>query len=154
MIIISLKIQQMKRTNIYDCSMIEIDKHHNQKGNISVVENGRTIPFPVKRVYYLYDVPGGESRGGHAHKELYQFIVAASGSFDVTVYDGELKRTFTINRPYRGLLIVPGIWRELDNFSSGSVCLVMASMPYSIDDYINNNDQFQEYKMKMAPNIL
>ena len=109
----------------------EIDKHHHEKGNISVVENGKTVPFNVKRVYYLYDVPGGESRGGHAHKELQQFIVAASGSFDVTLDDGELKRTFTINRPYRGLLVVPGIWRELDNFSSGSVCLVLASSEYS-----------------------
>ncbi len=143
----------MKRTNIYDCSMIEIDKHHNQKGNISVVENGRTIPFPVKRVYYLYDVPGGESRGGHAHKKLYQFIVAASGSFDVTINDGELKRTFTINRPYRGLLVVPGIWRELDNFSSGSVCLVMASMVYSDDDYIREFDQFRSYKLQLQPKM-
>lgn len=143
----------MKRTSIYDCSIIEIDKHHNQKGNISVVENGRTIPFPVKRVYYLYDVPGGESRGGHAHRELHQFIVAASGSFDVTVYDGLLKRTFSINRPYRGLLIVPGIWRELDNFSSGSVCLVMASMVYSEDDYIKDDVLFREYKMQLEPNI-
>jgi hypothetical protein len=110
------------------------------------VENGKTVPFHVKRVYYLYDVPGGESRGGHAHKELQQFIVAASGSFDVTLDDGELKRTFTINRPYRGLLVVPGIWRELDNFSSGSVCLVLASSEYSADDYIRDYNEFKEYK--------
>ena len=127
----------MKKTSIYDCSIIEIDKHHHEKGNISVVENGKTVPFNVKRVYYLYDVPGGESRGGHAHKELQQFIVAASGSFDVT---------FTINRPYRGLLIVPGIWRELDNFSSGSVCLVLASTEYSADDYIRDYNEFKDYK--------
>lgn len=136
----------MKKTNIYDCSMLEIDKHHNKKGNISVVENAKTIPFEVKRVYYLYDVPGGESRGGHAHRELQQFIVAASGSFDVTIDDGESKRTFTINRPYRGLLVVPGIWRELDNFSSGSVCLVLASMEYSENDYIRDYNEFKEYK--------
>ncbi len=133
----------MKKTNIYDCSILEIDKHHHDKGNISVVENGKTVPFEVKRVYYLYDVPGGESRGGHAHRELQQFIVAASGSFDVT---GELKRTFTINRPYRGLLVVPGIWRELDNFSSGSVCLVLASSEYSADDYIRDYNEFKDYK--------
>ena len=136
----------MKKTNIYDCSIIEIDKHHHEKGNISVIENGKTIPFNVKRVYYLYDVPGGESRGGHAHKELHQFIVAASGSFDVTLDDGVLKRTFTINRPYHGLLVVPGIWRELDNFSSGSVCLVLSSKEYDENDYIRDYNTFKEYK--------
>lgn len=141
----------MKKTNIYDCTMLEIDKHHNEKGNISVVENAKTIPFGVKRVYYLYDVPGGESRGGHAHKKLQQFIVAASGSFDVTIDDGELKRTFTINRPYRGLLVVPGIWRELDNFSSGSVCLVLASTEFSEDDYIRDYYEFKAYKNDSHP---
>lgn len=141
-----LKKHYMKKPTIYDCSILEIDKHHHEKGNISVVENGKTVPFNVKRVYYLYDVPGGESRGGHAHKELQQFIVAASGSFDVTLDDGELKRTFTINRPYRGLLVVPGIWRELDNFSSGSVCLVLASSEYSADDYIRDYEEFKAYK--------
>jgi hypothetical protein len=136
----------MKKTTVYDCSIIEIDKHHHEKGNISVIENGKTIPFKVKRVYYLYDVPGGESRGGHAHKDLRQLIVAASGSFDVKLDDGVLKRTFTINRPYQGLLVVPGIWRELDNFSSGSVCLVLASMEYSVEDYIRDYVEFTEYK--------
>lgn len=136
----------MKRTNIYDCSILEIDKHHNEKGNISVVQNGRTIPFEVKRIYYLYDVPGGESRGGHAHRELQQFIIAASGSFDVTIDDGEQKRTFNLNRPYRGLLVVPGIWRELNNFSSGSVCMVLASSLYSAEDYIREYELFKAYK--------
>ena len=136
----------MKQTKVYDCSIIEIDKHHHEKGNISVIENGKTIPFNVKRVYYLYDVPGGESRGGHAHKNLRQLIVAASGSFDVTLDDGFLKRTFTINRPYQGLLVVPGIWRELDNFASGSVCLVLASTEYSAEDYIRDYNEFVEYK--------
>lgn len=136
----------MRKTTVYDCSIIEIDKHHHEKGNLSVIENGKTIPFSVKRVYYLYDVPGGESRGGHAHKELKQFIVAVSGSFDVKLDDGFQKRTYTINRPYEGLLVVPGIWRELDNFSSGSVCLVLASTEYSADDYIREYDKFIEYK--------
>ena len=136
----------MRKTTVYDCSIIEIDKHHHEKGNLSVIENGKTIPFSVKRVYYLYDVPGGESRGGHAHKQLKQFIVAVSGSFDVKLDDGFQKRTYTINRPYEGLLVVPGIWRELDNFSSGSVCLVLASTEYSAEDYIREYDKFIEYK--------
>ena len=118
----------MKSSSVYDCSIIELDKHHHAKGNITVVENGVTIPFDVRRTYYLYDIPGGESRGGHAHKELRQLIVAASGSFSVTLDDGKVKRTFILNRPYQGLLVVPGIWRTLVDFSSGSVCLLLASM--------------------------
>lgn len=136
----------MKSSTVYNCSILEIDKHHNLQGNISVVENGVTVPFDVKRVYYLYDVPGGESRGGHAHIELQQFIVAASGSFDVILDDGQLKRTFTLNRPYQGLLVVPGIWREIDNFSSGSVCLVLASTGYDEADYIRDYKQFKKLK--------
>ena len=136
----------MKSSTVYNCSILEIDKHHNVQGNISVVENGVTVPFDVKRVYYLYDVPGGESRGGHAHIDLQQFIVAASGSFDVILDDGELKRTFTLNRPYQGLLVVPGIWREIDNFSSGSVCLVLASTGYDEADYIRDYKEFKGRK--------
>lgn len=137
----------MKKTNtVYDCTIIELDKHHRKEGNITVVENDKTVPFEVKRSYYLYDVPGGEARGGHAHKELSQLIIAASGSFNVTVDDGKVKRTFSLNRPYQGLYIVPGIWRELDCFSSGSVCLVLASMPYSEDDYIREYQDFLKYK--------
>ena len=133
--------------NVYDCNIIEIDKHHSDsKGNISVVENGDTIPFDVKRMYYLYDVPGGVSRGGHAHKDLSQFIVAASGSFTVTLDDGKVKRAFTLNRPYQGLLIKPGVWRNLDDFSSGSVCLVLASEKYDENDYIREYDEFLEYR--------
>lgn len=137
----------MKKSTVYDCSIIQIDKHHHEKGNISVVENEKTIPFGVKRVYYLYDVPGGESRGGHAHKELHQLIIAASGSFNVTLDDGNVKRTFTLNRPYQGLLVVPGIWRELDDFSSGSVCLVLASHLYEASDYIRDYNEFLKLKM-------
>jgi len=136
----------MKKTTVYDCSVIELDKHHHVKGNITVVENGTTIPFHVKRSYYLYDVPGGESRGGHAHKGLSQLIVAASGSFNVILDDGKIKRTFTLNRPYQGLLVVPGIWRELDNFSSGSVCLVLASMKYDAEDYLRDYSDFLIFK--------
>jgi hypothetical protein len=136
----------MKKSTIYDCSIIQIDKHHHEKGNISVVENEKTIPFGVKRAYYLYDVPGGESRGGHAHKELQQLIIAASGSFNVTLDDGNVKRTLTLNRPYQGLLVVSGIWRELNDFSSGSVCLVLASHPYDASDYIREYDKFIKFK--------
>jgi hypothetical protein len=110
------------------------------------IENGKTIPFSVKRVYYLYDIPGGVSRGGHAHKALQQFIVAVSGSFTVTLDDGKVKRSFTLNRPYQGLLLVPGIWRELDDFSSGSVCMVLASEVYDKDDYIHSYEEFVEYR--------
>lgn len=138
----------MIRSSVYDCTVIELDKHHKERGNITVVENGVTIPFDIKRTYYLYDVPGGESRGGHAHKELRQLIVAASGSFSVTIDDGSVKRTFLLNRPYQGLLIVPGIWRTLDDFSSGSVCLVLASHPYDEGDYIRDYNEFLEYKRK------
>jgi len=136
----------MKKASVYDCSIIELDKHHSdRKGNISVVENIETLPFEVKRVYYLYDVPGGESRGAHAHKNLRQLIVAASGSFTVTLDDGKVKRSFTLNRPYQGLLVVPGIWRELDDFSSGSVCLVLASEKYDAEDYIRDYEEFLKY---------
>lgn len=138
----------MKETTVYNCTIIEIDKHHHEKGNISVIENNVTIPFDVKRVYYLYDVPGGESRGGHAHKELHQLIIAASGSFKVTLDDGNVKRTFNLNRPYQGLLVTRGIWRELDDFSSGSVCLVLASLVYDENDYIRDYDEFLTQKLK------
>lgn len=138
----------MKTSRVYDCSIIEFDKHHHDTGNLTVVENDRTVPFAVRRVYYLYDVPGGENRGSHAHKELSQLIVAASGSFTITLDDGIVKRTFTLNRPYQGLLIVPGIWRTLEDFSSGAICMVLASHGYDEADYIRDYDEFIEYKNK------
>ena len=136
----------MKQTTVYDCSVIEMDKHHSDVGNITVIENNKDVPFSVERTYYLYDVPGGEERGGHAHRELQQLIIAASGSFDVVLDDGNVKRTVTLNRPYRGLLVVPGLWRELNNFSSGSVCLVLASHKYDETDYIRDYEDFLRYK--------
>lgn len=133
--------------NVYDCSIIELDKHHSErKGNLTVVENGVTLPFDVKRVYYLYDVPGGESRGSHAHRELSQLIVAASGSFKVTLDDGNVRRSFFLNRPYQGLLVRPGLWRDLDDFSSGAVCMVLASDIYKADDYIRDYDEFLKFR--------
>lgn len=137
----------MKLPTVYDCSIIELDKHHHEKGNITVVENGVSVPFGIKRVYYLYDVPGGESRGGHAHKDLYQLIVAASGSFTVTLDDGKVKRTFLLNRPYQALMVVPGIWRTLDDFSSGAVCLVLASACYTEEDYIRDYKNYLDWKI-------
>lgn len=137
----------MKKTSVYDCSIIELDRHHSaRKGDISVVENGETVPFETKRVYYLYDVPGGVDRGGHAHKQLSQLIVAVSGSFTVVLDDGSVKRSFTLNRPYMGLYVVPGIWRVLEDFSSGSVCLVLASEKYDPEDYIRDYDSFKDYR--------
>lgn len=136
-----------QKGKVYDCSIIEFDRHHSdRKGNLTVIENFKSVPFDVKRTYYLYDIPGGESRGGHAHKGLYQLIVAVSGSFTVTLDDGELKRTFFLNRPYQGLMVVPGIWRTLDEFSSGSVCMVLASEGYSEDDYIRDYKEFIDYR--------
>ena len=137
----------MVEHNVFDCTIVELDKHHSdRKGNLTIVENGKTLPFDVKRVYYLYDVPGGECRGSHAHRELSQLIIAASGSFRVTLDDGKIKRSFILNRPYQGLYVKPGIWRELEDFSSGAVCLVLASHGYDEGDYIRDYNAFIEYK--------
>ena len=133
----------MKNKNsVYDCVILPLSKIHNRAGNITVVEGQRNIPFEVKRIYYLYDIPGGENRGGHAHLELTQLIVAASGSFDVLLDDGINKKIVTLNRPDYGLIIVPGIWRELMEFSSGAICLVLASHIYDEADYIREYHEF------------
>ena len=140
----------MKNSTVYDCSIIELNRHHSdRKGNLTVVENKSTVPFDVRRVYYLYDVPGGVSRGGHAHRQLFQMIVAVSGSFSVTLDDGTVKRTFLLNRPYKGLLVVPGIWRTLDDFSSGAVCMVLASEGYDATDYIRDYADFLNLKQTL-----
>ena len=140
-------VKKRMKSFVYDCNIIELDKHHSdRKGNISVVENEMTIPFNIRRVYYLYDIPGGESRGGHAHKNLSQLIIAASGSFTVTLDDGIVRRSFMLNRPYQGLLVKPGVWRTLEDFSSGSVCLVFASEKYDENDYIRNYEDFVKYR--------
>lgn len=136
-----------KKYNVFDCTMVELDRHHSdRKGNLSVVENGQTLPFDVKRVYYLYDVPGGENRGSHAHKELSQLIIAASGSFTVTLDDGKCKRSFFLNRPYQGLYVKPGMWRDLEDFSSGAVCMVLASDVYLKEDYIRDYQEFLGFR--------
>jgi hypothetical protein len=130
------------KNSIYNCVILPLSKIHNRAGNITIVEGQRNIPFDIRRVYYLYDIPGGEDRGGHAHKELHQLIVAASGSFDVLLDDGENKKIVTLNRPDYGLMVVPGIWRELFEFSSGAICLVLVSHKYDNNDYIRDHDQF------------
>ncbi|MDR0866635.1 MAG: FdtA/QdtA family cupin domain-containing protein [Candidatus Symbiothrix sp.] len=136
----------MKESTIYNCTIFTLPKTHNRAGNITALNNSIDLPFDVRRVYYLYDIPGGEVRGGHAHKELQQLIVAVSGSFDVTLDDGHNKKTVTLNRPNFGLHVIPGIWRDLSNFSSGAVCLVLASHVYDENDYIRDYHQFKEGK--------
>ena len=137
----------MKSNELDKIELLEIPKISDPdgRGNLSVVEKD-LLPFVIKRVYYLYDVPGGESRGAHAHKNLSQLIVAVSGSFRVTLDDGNVKRSFILNRPYQGLFVRPGLWRDLDDFSSGAVCMVLASDVYSEEDYIRTYNQFLEFK--------
>lgn len=134
----------MKKSSVYNCSVVELPKIHNRAGNITVLENNTHVPFEVKRVYYLYDVPGGAGRGGHAHKNLHQFIIAVSGAFDVLIDDGINRKIVHLDRPYVGLHITPGIWRELLNFSSGSVCLVLASEFYYEQDYMRDYETFKK----------
>lgn len=128
---------------ISDCKIISLPKIQDPRGNLTFIEGGNHIPFDIRRTYYLYDVPGGTVRGGHAHKELQQLIIALSGSFDVILDDGEGKKSFHLNRPYLGLYVPPMLWRELENFSSGSVCVVLASEKYSEDDYFRD---YQAYR--------
>ena len=125
-----------------ECRLIELPKITDPRGNLTAVEGGIQIPFEIRRVYYLYDVPGGATRGGHAHKALEQLIIAMSGSFDVVLDDGREQRRFHMNRSYYGLYVCPMTWRELDNFSSGSVCLVLASRKYTEDDYYRDHAAF------------
>lgn len=135
------------KSSVYDASVIELPKIHNVAGNITAIDNDNgVLPFDVKRVYYLYDVPGGESRGAHAHKELQQLIIAASGSFDITLDDGQTRRTFQLSKPYYGLYMPAGLWRELNNFSSGAICLVLASHTYNTEDYLRDYSEFKSFK--------
>lgn len=134
------------KTTIYNCSVVELPKVHNRSGNITAIENQIHAPFDVKRVYYLYDVPGGAERGGHAHKKLEQFIVAVSGAFSVLLDDGVNKKIVQLDRPYMGLHVVPGIWREILNFSSGAICLVLASEEYCDEDYLRDYIEYIKWK--------
>ncbi len=132
----------MRKTTVYDCSIIEMPRLKNRAGNISIVENQDNLPFDVKRVFYIYDIPGGEDRGAHAHKECHQFLIAVSGSFEIEMDDGVNKRTVQLNRPYYGLHIPPGIWAAEKGFSSGAICLVLTSQEYRDVDYIREYNDY------------
>ena len=136
----------MKKITVFDCSIVELPRHTDRAGNISIAENNINLPFEVKRVFYTYDIPGGVDRGAHAHKECHQFLIAASGSFEVEMDDGINKRTIVLNRPYYGLHLPPGIWASEKSFSSGSVCLVLASQGYEEEDYIREYQDFKKYR--------
>ena len=131
---------------VFDCSLYQLEKKHEEQGNLTYVYNGIHIPFDVKRVFYSYDIPGGEARGAHAHKKCHQFLVAASGSFEVVLDDGVNKRTVLLNRPFYGLHVPPGIWAMEQGLSSGSICLVLASEGYLEEDYIRNYEDFVMYR--------
>lgn len=133
------------RKSVYDCSVVELPRIGDRNGSITAVNNLIEIPFAVNRVFYLYDIPGGESRGAHAHKECHQFLIAATGSFEVELFDGIVRRTVSLNRPNIGLHIQPGIWASEVNFSSSSICLVLASHTYEEGDYIRYQDEYLEY---------
>ena len=133
-------------TSVFDCAIVELPRYKNRAGNISIVENLINVPFNVKRVFYIYDIPGGEDRGAHAHKICHQFLVAASGSYEIELNDGINKRTVVLSRPYYGLHIPPGVWAAEKSFSSGAICLVLASETYSEKDYIREYEQFLNYK--------
>ena len=137
----------MKKVSVFDCSIIEFPKLQNRAGNITPITNSNEIPFDIKRIFYIYDIPSGEERGAHAHKECHQLLIAASGSFEIEINDGKTKRTVMLNRPNLGLHIPPGIWAGEKGFSSGAICLVMASHKYDDKDYIRDYSEFLKYKI-------
>ena len=146
MIISEIKNHISMKISVSDSSVIELPKIENRSGNLTSIENSIEIPFDIKRIFYLYDIPGGKDRGAHAHIECHQFLIAGSGSFDVLLDDGESKKTVTLNQPYKGLHIPPGIWASEVNFSSGSICLVLASDKYDENDYIRYYQEFLNYQ--------
>lgn len=137
------------KPSVYDCTIIRLPMIENRSGNITIVENNQHLPFNVKRVFYIYDIPGGKDRGAHAHKECHQFLIAVSGSFEVEVDDGKTKRTFNLNRPDMGLHVPPYIWASEKNFSSGCVCLVLTSHKYDENDYIRSYEDYMNSRLKV-----
>lgn len=131
--------------SVFDCSLCELNRMHDPEGNLTYIYENVHVPFPINRIFYSYDIPGGEDRGAHAHKECHQFLIAASGSFEVALDDGTNKRTVLLNRPFWGLHVPPGIWASEQGFSSGSICLVLASHGYDADDYIRSYDDYLKY---------
>lgn len=140
----------MIKTTVYDCSVIELPKIENRAGNITPIHGNMNIPFEIKRVFYSYDIPGGEARGAHAHKVCQQFLIAASGAFEVVLDDGINRRTILLNRPFYGLYIPAGIWASEQGFSSGSICLVLASHTYDAQDYIREYNDFKKFKNEIT----
>jgi hypothetical protein len=139
-------IAAVKAATIDDCKLLPLPRHSERAGSLTSLENSKDIPFDVKRIFYLYDIPGGENRGGHAHKECHQMLVAASGAFDVKVSDGKNEKIYRLDRPYYGLHVPPGVWAEELNFSSGSICLVLTSHEFDESDYWRSYDKYLEFK--------
>ena len=135
----------MKRARINDCRIIELPKVHFKAGNMSIADGIKEVPFKVERVFWIYDIPAGEARGAHSHRECHQFIIAASGSFEVEVDDGDEKKLIYLNRPFHGLHIPPGIWAHELNFSAGAICLVLTSMPFDDNEYIKDYEEFRRF---------
>jgi oxalate decarboxylase/phosphoglucose isomerase-like protein (cupin superfamily) len=135
-----------RKTTVFDCNLLQFPRIESENGNLTAVENFIEIPFSIKRIYYLYDIPAGSERGAHAHIKLQQIIIAASGSFDLILNDGKVSRTIHLNRPFMGVYLKPGIWRTLSNFSSASVCLTLASESYNENDYIRDYSAFEQFK--------
>lgn len=133
------------KTQVSDCRLVDIRQYSDHRGYLSVIEGGLDIPFEIQRIYYLYMVPEA-SRGAHAHKQLQQFMIATSGSVHVTMDDGRNKKTFVLDKPWKGLYVAPGLWRDLDNFSGGAVCMVLASEKYDAGDYIREYQEFLKFK--------
>lgn len=145
--------QDKKGANVFDCSLFDLNKWHDKEGNLTYIYQNVHVPFKIDRVFYSYDIPGGEDRGGHAHKKCHQFLIAASGAFEVVLDDGVNKKTVTLNRPFRGLHVLPGVWASEQGFSSGSICLVLASEGYDESDYIRNYQDYLEYKQSENESI-
>jgi len=143
----------MKKPSVYDCSVIELPRIYSRQGNLTPIHEYEDVPFKIERVFYLYDIPGGEDRGAHAHKECHQFLIAASGSFEIILDDGKNKRTVVLNRPYFGLHLPPGIWAAEQGFSSGAICLVLTSHKYDENDYIREHADYLKYIGQLTDKI-